>query len=99
VHPRKIDTQRINSDEWPNSAFKFLPVIGKYIVGSLERKLPTELLGKWKFPTQFRQRFQPDVFTGDGSRGGPARRELTPQERETFNAALTAASAARQSKI
>ncbi|GES64638.1 FAD dependent oxidoreductase [Aspergillus terreus] len=80
-------------------AFKFLPVMGKYIVGSLERKLPTELLEKWKFPTQFRQRFQPDVFTGDGSRGGPERRELTPQEQETFDAALTAASAARQSKI
>ncbi|KAJ5170040.1 uncharacterized protein N7500_002823 [Penicillium coprophilum] len=79
-------------------AFKFLPVIGKYIVGSFQRKLSQELLDKWKFPTQFRERFQGEVFTGDGSRGGPERRELTAQELDTFDTALKAASS-RPSKI
>ncbi|KAF9889820.1 hypothetical protein FE257_006910 [Aspergillus nanangensis] len=79
-------------------AFKFLPVLGKYIVGSLERKLSSDLLTKWKFPTQFREQFRDDAFQGDGSRGGPERRELSSQERNTFNAALTVAST-RQSKI
>ncbi|GFF31012.1 L-pipecolate oxidase [Aspergillus udagawae] len=78
-------------------AFKFLPVLGKYIVGSLERKLPSELLEKWKFPTEFRERFQGDAFQGDGSRGGPERREMTPQEREVYTAAMTAL--VRRSKI
>lgn len=80
-----------------SSAFKFLPVIGKYIVGSFERKLPQNLLNKWKFPTQFRERFQGEVFGGDGSRGGPERRELTSKERITFDSALAAS--VRQSKI
>ena len=72
-------------------------MIGKYIVGSFERKLSHNLLGKWKFPTQFREGFQGDVFGGDGSRGGPERREMTFDETRTFDAALTAS--ARQSKI
>ncbi|RHZ67196.1 NAD(P)/FAD-dependent oxidoreductase [Aspergillus thermomutatus] len=79
-------------------AFKFLPVLGKYIVGSIERKLPRELLEKWKFPIQFRERFQGDAFQGDGSRGGPERREMTLQEREAYTAAMTTASM-RRSKI
>ncbi|KAJ5206540.1 hypothetical protein N7472_002988 [Penicillium cf. griseofulvum] len=79
-------------------AFKFLPVIGKHIVGSFQRKLSRGLLDKWKFPTQFRERFQGEVFTGDGSRGGPERRELTAQELDTFDTALKAASS-RPSKI
>ncbi|KJK63999.1 FAD dependent oxidoreductase [Aspergillus parasiticus SU-1] len=79
-------------------AFKFLPVIGKYVVGCFEKNLSQDLLQKWKFPTEYKERFQGDVFKGDGSRGGPERRELTPQERERFAGALTAAST-RQSKI
>ncbi|KAJ5401147.1 hypothetical protein N7465_011636 [Penicillium sp. CMV-2018d] len=78
--------------------FRFLPVIGKCIVGSLQRKLSRELLYKWKFPTQFRELFQGEVLTGDGSRGGPDRRELTAQELDTFDTALKAASS-RPSKI
>jgi sarcosine oxidase/L-pipecolate oxidase len=81
-----------------SSAFKFLPVIGKYIVGSWQRKLADVLLEKWKFPTQFREHFQGEVFTGDGSRGGPERRELTAEELDTFDTALKA-SGSRQSKI
>ncbi|KAJ5823802.1 FAD dependent oxidoreductase [Penicillium robsamsonii] len=71
-------------------AFGFLPLIGKYIVGSFQRKLSQELLDKWKFPTQFCER--------DGSRGGLERRELTAQELDTFETALKAASS-RPSKI
>ncbi|KAJ5526079.1 hypothetical protein N7494_012729 [Penicillium frequentans] len=78
-------------------AFKFLPVIGKYIVGSFQQSLPHDLLKKWKFPTQFKEAFQGDAFAGDGSRGGPERRELTNNERSTFGVALRAS--ARQSKI
>ena len=72
-------------------------MLGKYAVGCLERKLSDKLLSKWKFPTQFRERFQSDIFTGDGSRGGPERREMTGGEKGSFDAALTAS--ARQAKI
>jgi sarcosine oxidase/L-pipecolate oxidase len=75
-----------------------LPVIGKYAVGSLERKLPNDLLEKWKFPTQFRNGFQEEIFTGDGSRGGPERREMTSHERDSYSSAGRA-TVARQSKI
>lgn len=85
------------SDATVCSAFKFLPVIGKYIVGSLQRRLPNKLLDKWSFRTQYRERFQGEVFTGDGSRGGPERREMTASERNDFDASLAAS--ARQSKI
>ncbi|KAA8642964.1 hypothetical protein EYZ11_007251 [Aspergillus tanneri] len=79
-------------------AFKFLPVMGKYIVGCFERSLTADLLDKWRFPSEFRGRR--DAFQGDGSRGGPERRELTAREKESFNAALKAASPlAKQSKL
>ncbi|PLN76177.1 FAD dependent oxidoreductase [Aspergillus taichungensis] len=79
-------------------AYKFLPVIGKYIVGSLERSLPRDLLEKWKFPTQFRGAAKDQLFQGDGSRGGPERRELTDEEKHRYQSALLAAST-RQSKL
>ncbi|KAE8148735.1 FAD dependent oxidoreductase [Aspergillus avenaceus] len=79
-------------------AFKFLPVLGKYIVGCFEKQLPKEYLEKWQFPTEYKDRFAGDVFKGDGSRGGPERRELTNLEHDTFTTALSAA-ATRQSKI
>lgn len=75
-----------------HSAFKFLPVIGKYAVESFERKLSHRLLEKWKFPTAYRERFEWGAFKGDGSRGGPDRREMTAQEREMFDSALAAVS-------
>lgn len=80
------------------SAYKFLPVIGKYIVGSLQRSLPRDLLEKWKFPTQFRAAAKDELFKGDGSRGGPERRELTDEEKHRYQSALLAASM-RQSKL
>ncbi|KAJ6104803.1 hypothetical protein N7523_011123 [Penicillium sp. IBT 18751x] len=70
-------------------AFKFLPVLGKYAVGCLERSLSDKLLSK--------DRFQSNIFTGDGSRGGPERHEMTGDEKRSFDAALTASP--RQAKI
>ncbi|KAJ5222244.1 uncharacterized protein N7469_008484 [Penicillium citrinum] len=78
-------------------AFKFLPVIGKYISAAFQRSLPNDLMTKWKFQTQYRERFQNEVFAGDGSRGGPERREMTISERNFFDGALALSS--RQSKI
>ena len=60
---------------------------------------PSRGLGDvYKRQTQFRELFQGEVLTGDGSRGGPDRRELTAQELDTFDTALKAASS-RPSKI
>lgn len=72
-------------------------MLGKYIVGSFQRTLSDKLLDKFKFPTKYRERFEDEAFLGDGSRGGPERRELTSGERTTFEAALAAS--VRQSKI
>ncbi|KAF2820160.1 FAD-dependent oxidoreductase [Ophiobolus disseminans] len=59
--------------------FKFLPVLGKYTVRALMKSLPKELALKWRFRTEYKG--VDDVFKGDGSRGGPERRELTVQEK------------------
>ncbi|KAH7086449.1 FAD dependent oxidoreductase [Paraphoma chrysanthemicola] len=59
--------------------FKFLPVLGKCVVQGFERTLPLELAQKWRFRMEYRDR--EETFHGDGSRGGPARREFTPQEK------------------
>lgn len=71
------------------SAFKFLPNIGKYISGAFQSKLPSELAEKWKFRTEYRENTRESLFTGDnsrkggdGSRGGPARREFTLAEKD-----------------
>ncbi|TDZ16083.1 L-pipecolate oxidase [Colletotrichum orbiculare MAFF 240422] len=52
-------------------AFKFLPVLGKYMSLGIKQQLPQKLATKWRFRTEYEGR--PDVFLGDGSRGGPAR--------------------------
>lgn len=62
-----------------NSAFKFLPVLGRYIVQGFENKLPVDLKKKWRFRMEYKD--QQNAFFGDGSRGGPARREFTSQEK------------------
>ncbi|PYH81762.1 fructosyl amine: oxygen oxidoreductase [Aspergillus uvarum CBS 121591] len=59
--------------------FKFLPVLGEYLSLALKKGLPTELAQKWRFRREYAAR--DDVFLGDGSRGGPVRRELNAQER------------------
>ncbi|KAB2576899.1 L-pipecolate oxidase [Lasiodiplodia theobromae] len=56
-------------------AFKFLPVVGKYIADCFEGIADAELREKWAF----RSGTSPD-FVGDGSRGGPRRRMLSPAE-------------------
>ncbi|KAI9370013.1 FAD dependent oxidoreductase [Aspergillus egyptiacus] len=86
-------------------AYKFLPVIGKYIAGAFQRKLSPELTEKWKFHTEYRAQRREDIFTGDasrkggdGSRGGPGRREFTAEERDTL-LSMTDALATRQSRM
>ncbi|KAI8933130.1 hypothetical protein NX059_009771 [Plenodomus lindquistii] len=60
-------------------AFKFLPVLGKYVVQGFQRSLEGGLAAKWQFKTEYRD--QQNEFHGDGSRGGPLRRELTMKEK------------------
>lgn len=66
------------------SAFKFLPVLGEYMFKAVERQLPENLARKWRFRTEYQGR--PDTFAGDGSRGGPERREFTKLEKEGLEA-------------
>ncbi|KIW23627.1 uncharacterized protein PV07_11813 [Cladophialophora immunda] len=60
-------------------AFKFLPVLGEYMCLALKKRLPPALATKWRFRTEYEGR--KDTFLGDGSRGGPERRELDSHER------------------
>ncbi|KAL6364823.1 hypothetical protein LRP88_00796 [Fusarium phalaenopsidis] len=60
-------------------AFKFLPVLGKYMSLAIKQQPPTSLAQKWRFRNRYENR--KDAFLGDGSRGGPERRELTAYER------------------
>ncbi|KAB8242520.1 FAD dependent oxidoreductase [Aspergillus flavus] len=61
------------------SAFKFLPVLGDYTFLAFTKRLPEHLAKKWRFRTEYKD--DKDTFLGDGSRGGPARRELHARER------------------
>lgn len=71
---------QIDTDPTPSgSAFKFLPVLGKYVVQGFERTLPADLEKKWRFKMEYKD--QENSFHGDGSRGGPVRREFTQQEK------------------
>ncbi|KAE8146963.1 FAD dependent oxidoreductase [Aspergillus avenaceus] len=60
-------------------AFKFLPILGVYMSLALKRSLPPKLAEKWRFRKDYET--QDSAFKGDGSRGGPIRRELEAQER------------------
>ncbi|KAJ8114556.1 hypothetical protein OPT61_g3598 [Boeremia exigua] len=60
-------------------AFKFLPILGSCMSKAIKGTLPAGLAAKWRFRKEYQHRN--DVFTGDGSRGGPARRELALEER------------------
>ncbi|KAK1593315.1 FAD dependent oxidoreductase [Colletotrichum navitas] len=60
-------------------AFKFLPVIGSHVADSFERKASTPLREKWRM----RRAVNGETtlkMAGDGSRGGPPLRKLSPQE-------------------
>ena len=56
-------------------AFKFLPVLGKYIADGFEKKASAVQQEKWRW-----QPSQEAISKGDGSRGGPPRRALRPDE-------------------
>lgn len=59
------------------SGFKFLPVMGKYIVDCLENKASETLRHKWRMRSESDTS---EIKIGDGSRGGPPLRALTPLE-------------------
>ncbi|KAF7517990.1 hypothetical protein G7054_g13613 [Neopestalotiopsis clavispora] len=59
-------------------AFKFMPVLPKYMGQAIQKTLPDRLSAKWRFRKEFQGKT--DAFLGDGSRGGPLRRELTRHE-------------------
>ncbi|KAL4805430.1 FAD dependent oxidoreductase [Aspergillus unguis] len=59
-------------------AFKFLPVLGKYIVDCFENRAPSELREKWKLKASSKQ--DGPLMLGDGSRGGPPLRKLSALE-------------------
>ncbi|SCV49525.1 related to fructosyl amino acid oxidase [Fusarium fujikuroi] len=64
-------------------AFKFLPVLGECMTSAWKKKLPSQLAEKWRFHTEYYHR--EDTFLGDGSRGGPERRELSAAEKAKLN--------------
>ncbi|KAH7363250.1 FAD dependent oxidoreductase [Plectosphaerella cucumerina] len=59
-------------------AFKFLPVLGRYVADCFEDKAPAEVRRQWRFraTTESTEGFK----RGDGSRGGPPLRVLSAQE-------------------
>ena len=61
------------------SAFKFLPVMPKYVGQAFNQKLPAHLANKWRFRTEYQ--YDKEAFLGDGSRGGPERREFDMSEK------------------
>ncbi|KAM0199053.1 hypothetical protein ACHAPI_003498 [Fusarium lateritium] len=58
-------------------AFKFLPVLGRYVADCFEDTAPKEIRHKWRLraPTG-----EDMIKKGDGSRGGPPLRKLTRME-------------------
>ncbi|KAL2204253.1 FAD dependent oxidoreductase [Sarocladium strictum] len=59
--------------------FKFLPVMGKYTTLALQNALEPALAQKWRFRTEYKN--VAGGFPGDGSRGGPEKRQLSADER------------------
>lgn len=57
------------------SAFKFLPILGRYVVDNFEGIASSEQKEKWKWSEG-----ATPIMPGDGSRGGPPRRVLTAEE-------------------
>ncbi|KAJ5081654.1 hypothetical protein NUU61_009918 [Penicillium alfredii] len=58
-------------------AFKFLPVLGRYIVECFENTAPEALRAKWRLNLP-KDGSSGSAMAGDGSRGGPPLRKLTP---------------------
>ncbi|KAJ9144153.1 FAD dependent oxidoreductase [Pleurostoma richardsiae] len=59
-------------------AFKFLPVLGKYIADCFENKASVDIRKKWRLRIADGSEEAPKM--GDGSRGGPPLRTLTRSE-------------------
>ncbi|KAJ5531668.1 hypothetical protein N7527_005061 [Penicillium freii] len=57
-------------------AFKFLPILGKYVADCFENRASSELRQKWKLKPLTKES-GPVVMAGDGSRGGPPLRKLS----------------------
>ncbi|KAK9365427.1 FAD dependent oxidoreductase [Lipomyces kononenkoae] len=72
--------------------FKFLPVIGKYAVGCLERTLPTDLLDKFKWRTNVQKK-------EDLSRGGTPLMTLEDAQAGLYPVNADSASAPNGDKI
>lgn len=79
MFPQSLQSGVADTDTRDLSAFKFLPVLGEYMSLAIKKQLPASLASKWRFRTEHQG--QRDTFVGDGSRGGPARRELDADER------------------
>jgi sarcosine oxidase/L-pipecolate oxidase len=62
-----------------NSAFKFLPVLGVYVVNCFENKAPDDVREKWRLRPGATGS-ETTVKVGDGSRGGPPLRRLRTEE-------------------
>ncbi|KAL5342059.1 FAD dependent oxidoreductase [Aspergillus crustosus] len=60
-------------------AFKFLPVLGKYVADCFEDKAPKELRQKWRLRVP-EKGAKAVTMSGDGSRGGPPLRKLSVLE-------------------
>lgn len=58
-----------------SSAFKFLPVLGRYVADSFEGKATDYQKNKWAW-----KQLSLPISRGDGSRGGPPRRSLRREE-------------------
>lgn len=60
-----------------SSAFKFLPVLGRYVADAFEGKASQEQRQKWAWTPIGSTS---SISWGDGSRGGPPRRVLSRDE-------------------
>lgn len=59
------------------SAYKFLPVLGRYLADSFELKAGEEMKTRW----QIKHSSLASMVCNDGSRRGPPRRQLSKEER------------------
>lgn len=51
----------------------------KYVGDAFKQQLPDHLAKKWRFRKEYQ--FDKEAFLGDGSRGGPERREFDIMEK------------------
>lgn len=58
-------------------AFKFLPILGRYVADRFEHRVSDAIRQKWRLRSE---EGEGKVKTGYGSRAGPSLRTLTPEE-------------------